>query len=260
MKYLLWAVLMLLCLAAAGVLAVAAEGYMTARKILKKKPVLFAAEETESRSDFCPFDAISEKCRRVFVGTEDQRFYRHHGTDWISIWHSVLYNLKKGFWTVEIYNGKRIRKLHGSSTITNQLARNLFLSQERSVKRKAAEFFITREIEKKLSKDRILALYLNVIDYSDQCIGILPASRHYYGIEPAALGINQSASLQAIVKYPSQFHPIRFPKYFADSRKFALGSLVINKVITEEMKAVLLKEPWDAPDQPGMECLPVREQ
>ena len=258
MKHVLFAVLVLLFLMAAGSVILAAGGYMTARKILKRKPVLKTAEETESGPDFCPFDAISEKCRRVFIGTEDKRFYRHHGTDWISVRSSVMYNLKKGFWTTEIVDGKRMRMVHGSSTITNQLARILFLSDERTLKRKAAEYFVTREIENTLTKDRSFALYLNVINYGDNCIGILPASRHYFGIEPCALGINQSATLQAIVKAPGLFHPIHAPKGFADSKKFALGSLVLNGVITEEMKAVLLNEPWDAPDAPGIECIPGR--
>lgn len=258
MKYLIWAVLFMLFLAAVGAAIIAVTGYVTARKILKKKSVLETAEDTESRSDFCPFDAISEKCKRVFIGTEDQRFYKHHGTDWYAFFDAMDYNFKVGFWKTKVVNGKRVLALRGSSTITNQLARNLFLSHERTLKRKAAEYFITREIEKRLSKDRILALYLNVIDYSDSCTGILPASRHYFSIEPSALGINQTASLQAIIKLPGVYHPIRNPKEFALSKRFGLGSLVINGVITKEMKEVLLEQPWDAPDMPGMECLPVR--
>jgi len=256
MKLILTVLTILILLLFAGLFFLALAGSHTARKILQEKPVLRTAEEAEARKEYCPLEEISEKCRKVFVGTEDSRFYRHHGTDWNAVWMAMVHNLRTGFWTTEVHNGKKIRMVYGASTITNQLARNLFLNHERSFRRKAAEFFVTREIEKQLSKDRILALYLNVICYGDDCFGIRPAAMHYYRILPSELGINQSASLQAIVKLPDSYHPLRNPKDFSDSRRFSLGSLAFNRVISEETKERLLKYPWDAPDAPDMECLP----
>ena len=224
------------------------KGYIRAKAILKEKPIDSTVNEIMKKKTSVPFEEISEKCRRVIIGTEDTNFYKHHGTDWKPFWDCMFYNLTTGFWQTETINGFTLRKTKGASTITNQTAKVLFLTQERTVSRKITEFFITRALEKNLTKDQILTLYLNSIDFGDDCIGIGPASIHYFQIPPSELGIGQTASLQAIMKCPAWFHPLKSPEEFRSSRNYGLGSLVINHVISDETRQLLKEREWNLPD------------
>lgn len=137
-----------------------------------------------------PYDRISVHLKRAVVAAEDAKFVEHEGFDWEAIEKAREKNERKG------------RVVAGGSTISQQLAKNLFLSGERSLWRKGQEALITVMIEHVLDKRRILEIYLNVIEWGEGVFGAEAAARHYYGTSAAALGPEASARLAAMVPNP----------------------------------------------------------
>ncbi|HLX23872.1 MAG TPA: monofunctional biosynthetic peptidoglycan transglycosylase [Usitatibacter sp.] len=137
-----------------------------------------------------PYDQISESLKRAIVVAEDSKFIEHEGFDWEAIEKAKEKNRKKG------------KVVAGGSTISQQLAKNLFLSASRTPWRKGEEALITVMIEQVMDKRRILEIYLNVIEWGDGVFGAEAASRHYYGRSAAKLAPENAAWLAAIVPNP----------------------------------------------------------
>ncbi|MFO1311290.1 MAG: monofunctional biosynthetic peptidoglycan transglycosylase [Burkholderiales bacterium] len=137
-----------------------------------------------------PYDRISNNLKRAMVAAEDAKFVDHEGFDWDGIQLALEKNQKKG------------RVVAGGSTITQQLAKNLFLSPSRSYLRKAEEAVITVMLETMLPKRRILELYLNVIEWGNGIFGAEAAARRYFGVSAAQLGPEQAARLAAMAPNP----------------------------------------------------------
>ena len=138
----------------------------------------------------------------AFVITEDKRFYRHHGIDYIRIFGAVWANIKAGGFA------------EGFSTITMQVARNVFperLTKEKTIIRKLREAKVARELESKFSKDRILELYLNQISFGTGAYGVESAAQRYFGRPINELTVAEGAMLAALPKAPSRYNPRRFP-------------------------------------------------
>ncbi|HEX4779916.1 MAG TPA: monofunctional biosynthetic peptidoglycan transglycosylase [Usitatibacter sp.] len=139
------------------------------------------------------YSRISENMKRAIVVAEDSRFVDHEGFDWDAIEKAREKNQKKG------------RIVAGGSTISQQLAKNLFLSPSRTPWRKGQEALITVMIEHLMDKRRILEIYLNVIEWGDGVFGAEAAARHYYGVPASALGAEPAARLAAIVPDPRRY-------------------------------------------------------
>src|SRR5687768_16987180 len=137
-----------------------------------------------------PYERISTSLKRAVVAAEDARFTEHEGFDWEAIEKALEKNRMKG------------RVVSGGSTISQQLAKNLYLSAERSPWRKGQEAIITVMIEHLLDKRRILEVYLNVIEWGDGVFGAEAAARHYFGAGAAQIGPAQAARLAAMVPNP----------------------------------------------------------
>ena len=144
-----------------------------------------------------PMSRISPHLRRAVVAAEDASFFTHEGFDWEGMKDAALYNLEKG------------ALKRGGSTITQQLAKNLYLSSERSVFRKAQEALITRSLEHHLTKDRILELYLNVAEWGTGVYGAEAAARHHFGKSASELTEDEAAWLAAILPSPRRYDPLR---------------------------------------------------
>lgn len=140
-----------------------------------------------------PYERISSNVKRALIASEDAKFVEHHGIDWEGIQKAVERNRKQG------------RIVRGGSTITQQLAKNLFLTPERSYWRKGEELVITLLLESILTKRRILELYLNVIEWGNGIFGIEAAAEHYFGISAAELSMEQGARLAAMTPSPRLF-------------------------------------------------------
>jgi monofunctional biosynthetic peptidoglycan transglycosylase len=148
-----------------------------------------------------PYSAISPHLKRAIVAAEDAKFLDHEGFDWEAIQKAYEKNQKKG------------RIVSGGSTISQQLAKNLFLSGERTWWRKMQEAVVTVMIEAIWSKRRILEVYLNVIEWGNGVFGAEAAARFHYGIPASALGAEQAARLAAMVPSPRRYVPGRDTRY-----------------------------------------------
>lgn len=160
--------------------------FMSARRgvLLEKKP------QATLRYQWVPYGRISTNLKRAVVAAEDAKFVDHEGFDWEGIQKALEKNEKKG------------RIVAGGSTISQQLAKNLFLSSRRTPWRKAEETLITVMLERMMSKRRILEIYLNVIEWGESVFGCEAAARHYFGVSAANLGPEQAARLAAMVPNP----------------------------------------------------------
>ena len=142
-----------------------------------------------------PLSRIAPVLRRAVILTEDQNFYRHHGIDWEATRLALESDIDK----------RRLRI--GGSTITQQLAKNLYLSPARTPWRKLREMAIAVEMERLLPKTRILELYLNSIEWGERVYGVEAASRHYFGHSAAQLSPLEAATLSAMIASPRLFQP-----------------------------------------------------
>lgn len=142
------------------------------------------------RYDWVPYGKISRNLKRALIASEDATFVEHEGFDWDGIQLALEKNRAKG------------RPVSGASTITQQLAKNLFLSPEKSYLRKGQEAIITLMLEHMLDKERILELYLNVIEWGNGVFGAEAAARRYFGVSAAQLSAEQSAKLAAMAPNP----------------------------------------------------------
>lgn len=145
------------------------------------------------RFQWVPYEKISRHLKRAVVAAEDARFVEHAGFDWEAIAKAREKNEKRG------------RVVYGGSTITQQLAKNLFLSPDRSYLRKGQEAAIAAMMEALLPKRRILELYLNVIEWGNGVFGAEAAARRYFGVSAAQLSDEQAARLAAMIPSPRRF-------------------------------------------------------
>lgn len=146
--------------------------------------------QAKLRHTWVRYERISTHLKRAIVAAEDARFAEHEGFDWEAIEKAFEKNRRKG------------KVVGGASTISQQLAKNLFLSADRTPWRKGQEALITVMIEQFMDKRRILEIYLNVIEWGDGVFGAEAAARHYFGTGAAGLGAEQAARLAAIVPNP----------------------------------------------------------
>jgi monofunctional glycosyltransferase len=158
-----------------------------------------------------PLSKISPSLRRAAVVAEDGRFYEHGGVDWEAVRSSLEKDLER----------RRLKT--GGSTITQQLAKNLYLSPARTPWRKLREWAIARRLERSLSKDRILELYLNVIEFGRRTYGAEAAARRYFGKSAAALSPMEAATLAAVIPSPRIYDPTRHATRVARRARRILG-------------------------------------
>jgi monofunctional biosynthetic peptidoglycan transglycosylase len=172
----------------------------TAVQIERRVSSWFESEPYTKRYDFLPLGRVSPNLQHAVIAAEDARFYQHHGFDWEEIRIAATEDLEEG-------------RERGASTITQQLARNLFLSTHRSIVRKALEFSIVPLTEAILPKRRILELYLNVIEWGYGIFGAEAASRAYFGASAQRLSRLQAAELASLLPSPLHRKPGRVTPY-----------------------------------------------
>ena len=152
------------------------------------------SQGTEIQWNWAPYTSISNHLKKAVVVAEDMSFFSHNGFDT----HEIKVAAR------EAAKGKRVR---GASTITQQLAKNLWLSPSRLPTRKLREIILTRQLERHLEKGRILELYLNVVEFGPGIYGAEAAARHFFGLSAADIDADQAAQLAASLPRPSTWHP-----------------------------------------------------
>ncbi len=165
------------------------------------------------KQQWVTYDRISVNLKRAVIAAEDARFLDHEGFDWEMIQKAMERNEKRG------------RIVAGASTISQQLAKNLFLSGERSWLRKGQEAIITWMLEDLLSKRRILELYLNLAEWGDGIFGAEAAARYHFGVSASALTAEQAAWLAVILPSPRRYKGGRLTPYLAGRVDTILGRM-----------------------------------
>ncbi|GMK42322.1 penicillin-binding protein 1F [Paenibacillus sp. CCS19] len=200
--------------------------------ILPEASIVYDKDKNEIASLYKPNDArenidlgeVPELLRNAFIATEDQRFYQHSGIDYFSLGRAVVKDIVAR------------SKVEGGSTITQQLAKNIFLTADKTFFRKATEASIAMALENNMTKDEILEMYLNRIPFGKGTSGIKQASEYYFGVEPKDLKLWQMATLAGIPKAPTRLNPINDPEASQARRQVVLKLMYDQGYITEAEK------------------------
>lgn len=178
-----------------------------------------ARPDATLKYEWVDYDRISNSLKRAVVASEDANFVRHNGVEWDAIRNAWEHNRELAARLAAAEEtGTRVRgTMRGGSTITQQLAKNLFLSNSRNYLRKGQELVIAWMIEHVMSKQRILELYLNVAEWGEGVFGAQAAARHHFGNSAAGLGNRQAAQLAAMLPNP-RFYDARGATRYLSSR------------------------------------------
>lgn len=186
-----------------------------------------------------PISRVSPMLLKAVLIGEDDKFYQHEGFDYEALEQAFEKNLKEG------------RFAAGASTISQQLTKNLFLSPEKSLTRKAKEAILTWRMEHTLSKRRILELYVNVAEWGDGIFGIEAAARHYFHKPASQLSGMEAARLAAVLPNPIRFNPVGDQKYVTFR-----ANLIHNIMVRRGVAIADFQEVMDTKDVPGVESSP----
>src|SRR5262245_4544244 len=190
------------------------------------------AEYARERRIFVPINVIPKVVIQAFLSAEDRRFYEHGGLDFVGIARALYKNVQN--------KGKRAE---GASTITQQVAKNLLLSSERTFDRKLKEAILAIRMERTFKKETILELYLNEIYLGMNSYGVAASALNYFGKELAELTVEEAAYLAALPKGPNNYHPFRKTKEAIERRNWILDQMAENGFITpEEARVAKAKE------------------
>nr|WP_226584090.1 PBP1A family penicillin-binding protein [Halobacillus litoralis] len=181
-----------------------------------------ASKIAQSSIEGVSLEKIPDHTIQAVISTEDQNFYKHNGLNYFGIGRALFQNIASG------------EVVAGGSTITQQLAKNVFLTQDRTLSRKFREMTITKKIERSYSKDEILERYLNHIYYGEGAWGIQKASKTYFGKDVSELTLNESALLAGLIKAPSVLSPVKNMDQSIERRNLVLSLMVEEGYITED--------------------------
>ena len=212
-------------------------------KLIKENPKKTALMEYRERASkekkkpyriyqsWVPFSKISPYLVKAVLIAEDDKFWKHEGFDYEAIQKALEKDLK-----TKKFN-------FGGSTITQQLAKNLYLSPEKSLIRKISEAFITWRMEKVLSKKRILELYLNVAEWGEGIFGVEAASKHYYGKSSSQLAPEEAARLASVLPNPRKYNPVGDQRYVTNRSNLIYSIMIQRGIVIPEYKEIYKEAP-----------------
>ena len=213
------------------------QGYFSYQKAVKEKPLAQAVEEVRSEAQWVFLDQVPELYQKAVLAVEDHRYYEHHGIDWISTARAVVHDIRV------------MKPEQGGSTITQQLVKNMYYDQNKTLVRKAAEAWTALYVERQLSKEEILELYINTIYFGDGSYGLKEASLGYFGKEPQELTDSEAVLLAGIPNAPSAYAPSRHAVLALQREKQVLASMVKYGYLEQSETDGLL---WDAAADPAL--------
>lgn len=197
-------------------------GYVGYKNATADRPVTQAIGEVQAQANYTPLENIPVIYKNAVIAIEDHRFYDHGGFDVIATARALLHNALDD----------EVRE--GGSTITQQLAKNLYFDNSPTFTRKLAELFVARAIEKEYSKDQILAAYINCIYYGDGYYNIYDASMGYFGVMPADLSDDQATLLAGVPNAPSLYAPTVNLTLARERQQQVLRAMIDNDMLTRE--------------------------
>ena len=188
------------------------------------------AEFASQQRIYVPAAAIPDRVKNAFLSAEDKGFYEHSGIDAWGMLRATVGNFVRG------------RRIAGGSTITQQVAKNMLLTSERTVTRKVKEIFLAERLEKAYSKDRILELYLNEIYLGNRAYGVAAAALNYFNKPLDQLTIAEAAYLAALPKGPENYEPRRYKERAIERRNWVVDRMVENGYVSKEDGEVAKKD------------------
>ncbi len=180
---------------------------------------------------YSPIEEIPKNLKFAVISAEDARFYEHRGIDPVGLFRAAVKDITSG------------KIVQGGSTITQQLAKLIFLSPQRTLKRKLKEIGIAKELEAKLTKDEILELYFNYVYMGSGAYGVKSAAKTIFGKELKTLNLTECALLAALIKGPEYYNPFKHPKRALNRRNWVLKQMYENHHITKNIYLNAIKQP-----------------
>ena len=220
--------LVLLLAAACGAGYVAWQGYSLYAGALEEKPLEQRVAEQRAQPGYTAWEDLPETYLKAVIAVEDHRFYEHGGIDLLAMGRALWNDLRT--WSFA----------EGGSTITQQLAKNLCFSQEKSVVRKVAEVFAAWDLERRYSKDEILELYVNSIYFGSGCYNVGSASETYFGKEPKDMTDSECTMLAGIPNAPSVYDPTANPDLALQRQRQVVERMVAEEFLTDGQASAIL--------------------
>lgn len=211
-------------------LIIAGTGYNMYKEAINKTPLDEKVAQIKEKDNYTTLDEMPDIYKKAVVAVEDHRFYTHGGIDIIAIGRAIWNDIKA------------MSFVEGGSTITQQLAKNIYFTQEKELTRKVAEVFMAFKIEDKYNKNEILELYLNTSYFGDGYETVKEASRGYFGKEPLELTDYEAVMLAGIPNAPSVYAPTVNLDLAKQRTKQVIDAMVKYDVITQDEANRILKE------------------
>ncbi|MTH54629.1 PBP1A family penicillin-binding protein [Bacillus mangrovi] len=180
-----------------------------------------ASKLSSSKVEWMDYEEMPKNFEQALIATEDRDYYEHNGIDYLGIARAAYKNVTAG------------GVVEGGSTITQQLAKNTFLSQDQTFTRKFDEYFLAKKIEQKYSKENILELYANQVYFGEGAWGLKSAAQTYFSKKPEDLTVSESAVLVGLIKAPSNYSPVKNYDKSIERRNVVIGLMEDQKLITK---------------------------
>lgn len=223
--------LVVLILVALVISYFATRGFHQYREALDKLSLSEMQQRIENSPDFTPIEDLPDLYLQAVIAVEDHRFYRHFGFDPLATLRALANDVKAG------------AIVEGGSTITQQLAKNEYFTQEQTIERKIAEVFMAVTLEQRFSKSEILEMYVNSIYFGDGYEGIGQASRGYYHMSPSELSASQCTLLAGVPNAPSAYSPTEHPELAQQRQHQVLKRLVACDYLSESEAVRIALQP-----------------
>ena len=236
-------ILLILMIAAVTGGAVVVNGYEIYKDAVGKVPVSDKIAQIQEKEHYTKFDQLPQRYIDAVIAAEDRRFFKHHGFDILATGRAMWHNMEAG------------SLIEGGSTITQQLAKNMYFSQEKKFTRKVAEVFVSNDIENLCDKETIFELYINSIYFGSGYYTVYDAAHGYYGKDPADLNDYECTMLAGVPNAPSVYSPSQmsrspsirlclcmtrrygFPFHFSTRMEFSSNSIPLISTVFHPVKA-----------------------
>lgn len=209
------------------------KGYDMYLIAINEKPISVMVAEIESKENYTKISDVPKIYKNAVIAVEDHRFYSHNGIDFLSIIRAIFTNIRNA------------DLIEGGSTISQQICKNVYFTQERKLERKFAEIFMALELEKSCDKDKILELYFNTSFYGNGYYTLKEASKGYFNKEPINLSAYEATMIAGIPNAPSVYNPVNSLELAKERQNQVLNAMVKYNYLTEDEKENILNEPID---------------
>ena len=206
------------------------KGYTIYKQALENTSITDKVAEIQSKENYTKLEDMSDFYLDAVIAVEDRRFYKHGPTDPVAIGRAIFVNIKS------------MELKEGGSTITQQLAKNIYFTQEKSALRKIAEIIMAYEKERNCNKDTVLELYLNTSYFGNGYYCVYDASKGYFGKEPKDINRNEASMLAGIPNAPSAYAPNKHLDLALQRQEQVLEKMIKYKFINEDDKKAILQE------------------